>query len=135
MDLVKAPIEEQNKLSLAAEAFLRERGVYVEVGPQQAYVEYVRYLDEDERDPKLGKLIRLVYIALTNGGIKVEGEEFPAFSPTADEAIGGYIWRLNWYLGGCKHLVWRQLPELHVMPSQSNHPDRWAVYSRLAVYT
>ncbi len=122
---------EQDLLKQSVAGFLRSRGAIERdsVGSVGAYEEFTRYEDETQRT---GTVLRLHFVALTNGGIKPEGEEFPAYASSAERAIMEYVQQLSAYLGGCKHVVWRYKPELE---AASEHLKCWVVYSRLAVYT
>jgi len=121
--------DKQGMLDRAVHGLLKSKGVFESNGATQAYEEFVRY---DEVDPKKGEILRLVFVALTNGGVKLEGEPYPWADSDAHEAIEGYIFQLTRYLGGCRHLRWRHRPVIECSP---NHRDTWTVYSRLAVHT
>lgn len=73
------------------------------------------------------------YVAMTNGGIKLEGEPFPVFAGSRAAAVKGYIRACQHYAHtqrgyGYAVLYWREHPSIH------KHDDgTWTVFSRLLV--
>lgn len=120
---------EQQRLNLAVAELFKQKGVRDVPGHPYAYQEFVHFDDEEHRT---GEVLRLVYVALTNGGIKPEGEAFPAVEPSSEMAIFGYVTQLDKYIGGCKNVRWRHRPEISL---DTEHPGKWVVYSRLVVHT
>lgn len=69
------------------------------------------------------------YVAVTNGGIKVPGEPFPASHSSMEEAISAWLIEANAYADGKgATLFWRERPEIDL-----HSKKRWVVYSRLAI--
>lgn len=125
----------KDQLSLEREVDHLLRALHVEEreGLPMAYEEFVRWDDEEQKPvPRQGVVLRLHYVSLTNGGVKVEGEPYPWADDTAVDAINSYVAIFRRYLGGCKHVVWRHRPQLECSTKRT---DTWTVYSRLAIYT
>jgi hypothetical protein len=103
------------------------RKVYDCDGQPYAYEEFVRF---DDKDKHQDEVIRFVYVALTNSGIKIEGEMYPSQDPDSISAINGYVMMLDKFLGGCRNVRWRHRPEI-----ECHEPGKWTIYSRLVCYT
>lgn len=68
------------------------------------------------------------YVTLVVGGVKTEGDKFPALINTKSEAITAYLNSVRIYARGRKGvLYWRHSPELH------EENGKFTIYSRLLI--
>jgi hypothetical protein len=70
------------------------------------------------------------YVVITNGGIKAEGDPFPALCTTEEAAIQGWLAEATSYAEGRKMLHWRERPSLEWWSAPCR---RCGVYSRVCV--
>jgi hypothetical protein len=79
------------------------------------------------------------YSTVTNGGVKSEGERFPAWDSSIEEAVLAWLdHAIAFSVGKGTTLYWRETPQIEeiVRPGTSRRSGGpWGIYSRFAVGT